>query len=631
MQAPSYEEASFSAPFNERLLLSMVPEQKPASTNPVRVDCQVTPSEAWVLAPLIAGQPGYRLGRWIGHRFQYPRPAVAPRITHTLPARPAAVMIHGSDGSVATLCLDLDTSRAHKSVLEEDAARIRQLLTDCGLRWVEDFSPSGGRHFYVPLVERMTAPAARELVEALTLTAASLDPAPHQNVTDGCIRVPGSAHKSGGHQVLVTPLAEAYDVLRRRNAPERIARLQALLLPELRRQRELVARATKAAARTAHPLSTRNSAPSESPLRRVARTGLYDTARYKSPSEARMAVLTHFAACSWTLEQVRAGLGTQFPGLGALYSTQAKQARLLEFEWAKALSWTQKDRPSATRKRTAFINDTSPTQPTGGAAGSASTAGVHQLVNDLENILYAVLDHRLIALGRESLGLRFLIRSILGYMRTKETDLLDVGCRTLAVATGKHYATIARLLPRLVQVSDGIITKVADARRRSADVYLIQVPEHYKQLARELTWRKGKIRGIRPIFRALGEPAALVYEAIERARYSPITADIIRTTGISRSAVENALIEMTALKMIHKDGRHWRITAETSLTRLALRLGVTDDVQAQISLYRHQRASWHAYLDRFLDQTITDGNLYDPEREDHWMPPDDAGVWLAVA
>ena len=42
---------------------------------------QVTPQEAWALAPLIAGAPTYRSGRWIGGRFQYPRPQNPPRIT----------------------------------------------------------------------------------------------------------------------------------------------------------------------------------------------------------------------------------------------------------------------------------------------------------------------------------------------------------------------------------------------------------------------------------------------------------------------------------------------------------------------------------------------------------------------
>lgn len=596
------------------------------------VGCQVTPEEAWILAPLIAGQPTYRLGSWIGDRFQYPRPKSIPRITKALPRRPAAVAVHAADGTVATLCLDLDTSKAIKAVVDADAVRLGRILDECGLRWVEDFSPSGGRHLYVPLADRIDGAAARELVEALALQAASLDPGPHQNMTDGCIRVPGSPHKSGGHQMLITPLSAAYDIMRRRNPAAAVDRLRTTLAPELHRIQELKARVAKSAAGTGRgsvPLVP-GSAGAETPLRRIARTGLYDTNQYQSPSEARMAVLNHFSGCRWTLDQVRAGISGQFPGLAALYGTEAKQDRLLEREWANAIAWTQKTAPLSAGRRNAFINDTSRTEPTGGAAGSASKAGIHQLVNDLENILYGVLDHRMMKLGRESLGLRFLFRSLLGYMRAKETDLLDVGCRTLATALGKHHATIARLLPRLVQVSDGIITKVADARRRSADVYLIQLPAHHQQLARELSWRKGKIHGIRPVFRALGEPAALVYEAIERGRHSPTNADIIRTTGISRSAVENALGEMSALGMVHRYGRQWRITATTNLGQLAVRLGVMDDVQAQISLYRHQRAAWHAYLDRFLDQAITETSLYDTEREEHWMPPDDPFLWEAA-
>ena len=602
------------------------------------VGCQVTPEEAWILAPLIAGQPTYRLGRWIGARFQYPRPTTPPKITRALPQRPAAVMIHGTEGSVATLCLDLDTSKALQGVVDSDAERLRSMLGACGVVFVEDFSPSGGRHLYVPLQERLSAPEARELVEALALTAASLDPSPHQNVTDGCIRVPGSAHKFGGHQTLITPLSQAYDILRRRNSAATIVALRAALAPELARNRVLKARQAKAAdvPRTAAVPLLPLTAGSESTLRRIARTGLYDTSRYPSASEARMAVLAHFCACGWTLAQVQNELTGQFPGLAALYGTPTKQARLLATEWAKAQTLTgyrsQKTAGPERRGKDASINNTSPTELTGGATKPSSTA-IHQLVNDLENVLYAVLDHRLKDNGRESLSLRLLIRGLLAYMRTKETDLLDVGCRTLAIALGRHHVTIARLLPRLVELSDGIVTKVADARHKAADVYLIQLPAQYQQLARELTWRKGKIHAIRPVFRALGDAAALIYEAIERSRHSPTNADIIRTTGISRSAVENALAEMSALGMIHRDGRQWRITSATDLGQLAIRLGVMDDVQAQISLHRHQRAVWHAYLDRFLDQTITEASLYDTEREEHWLPPDDdtaSYVWEAA-
>lgn len=542
-------------------------------------------------------------------------------------------MIHGTDGSVATLCLDLDTSKALKGVVESDAARLRKLLGEAGAVFVEDFSPSGGRHLYVPLQERLSHPEARELIEALGRVATSLDASPHQNLTDGCIRVPGSAHKSGGHQTLITPLSQAYDVLRRRNSPATITALRAILAPELHRNRVEKERQAKAMA-SPRPQLARMPLPgsgSESPLRRTARTGLYDTARYASASEARMAVVNHFAACGWTLAQVTNELTGQFPGLAALYG--AKQDRLLPKEWANAQNFTNsqntnKRTPQQRQGRDAFINDTSLTQPTGGAT-KPSPAAIHQLVNDLENVLYAVLDHKLQAHGREGLSLQLLLRGLLGYMRAKNTNLVDVGCRTLAVALGKHHGTIARLLPRLAAASDGILTKVMDARHKAADMYLIQLPEQYHQLARELTWRKGKIHAIRPVFRALSDPAALVYEAIERGRHSPTTAEIIRTTGLSRSAVDTALANMETLAMIHRAGRAWHITEGTSLSVLAVRLGVMDQYQDHIARNRRERAGWHAYLDRFASSRIAESDFYDVDRDEHWVPPDEWIQWAA--
>ena len=542
-------------------------------------------------------------------------------------------MIHGSDGTVSTLCIDLDTSKALQSVVDADAQRLRTLLNKHGIVFIEDFSPSGGRHLYIPLQKRLASTEARELIEALGHLAPSLDPGPHQNVTDGCIRVPGSAHKKGGHQTLITPLARAYDIMSRRNSPETIDALRKVLAPELLRNKVLKARQTKAIAAPRPPaalqlpLGTRN----ESPLRWTARTGFYDVSRYASASEARMAVLNHFCASGWTLGQVENELNGQFPGLAALYGSPSKQTRLLSAEWSRAQIFTggtqtKKPRQKTARYKDAFINNTSPTQPTGGA-GQLSSAGIHQLVNDLENVLYAVLDHRLKERGREGISLRLLIRGLLGYMRTKKTNLLDVGCRTLAVALGKHHVTIARLLPILAKASNGILTKVADARHKTADVYLIQMPAVYEKVARSLTWRKGKIYAVRPVFRALGDAAALLYETIERTRHSPTTSEIIRATGISRSATDHALASMESLAMIHRDGRHWKITSTTNLTDLAARLGTLDDYQAQISRVRRERARWHAYLDRFNAQELQGTEIYDAEIEEHWIPPDTGDPW----
>ncbi|MDJ0358208.1 hypothetical protein QMG52_19480 [Paenarthrobacter sp. PH39-S1] len=526
---------------------------------------------------------------------------------------------------MATLCLDLDTSKALQGVVDDDARRLGNLFESCGIRYVADVSPSGGRHLYVPLAERVGGPEARELVEAMTLLAPSLDPSPHQNFTDGCIRVPGSAHKSGGHQVLTTPLATAYDILRRRNSAHAVTALRQALAPELQRTRQLKVRTAKMATiATAHGVGPVPFGGSQSPLRVVARTGLYDTAKYASASEARMAVLNHFCACGWTLEQVRRELGGQFPGLAALYASTGRQERLLASEWAKACAWIQKPANPKQNRKSALINNTSPPLPTGGALGSTSTAGVHQLVNDLENVLYAVLDHRLKERGREGVSLRLLLRAVLGYMRTMETNLLDVGCRTFAAALGKHHVTIARLLPSLAAASEGILSKVLEARGRNADTYLIQLPPHFEQLAQDLSWRRGKIHGIRPVFRALGDVAALVYEAIERGRLSPTTAAIVRSTGLSRTAVETALATMSSYTMIERRHGLWTITAGTGLADLARRLGALDDAAEQISRHRKQRAAWHAWLDRHLIPESAEREVDDPDSDLNWIPPSDS-------
>ncbi|WP_245702896.1 hypothetical protein [Arthrobacter subterraneus] len=549
------------------------------------------------------------------------------RITRTLPAAPAAVLIHDVDGSVRTLCLDLDTSKARKAVVDDDAARLTRMLTEAGLSYVEDRSPSGGRHVYVPLQEPITAAEARELVEALMFRAPSLDPGPHQNVTDGCIRVPGSLHKRGGHQMLITPLSDAHAVLTRRNPATRLARLRADLAPELLRLQQAKQR-TKARVQAA---STLQQAPpsdgqpvrTDSPLRAVARTGLYDTTRYASDSEARMAVLNHFAACKWTVEQVRAGLTGQYAGLAALYGD--KTERLLPIEWAKAQAWTTAKPTSQKGGRTyARINDTSPTELTGGSA-NPSTHAIHQLVNDIENVVYAVLDHRCKTYGRAGLSLRLLLRAVLAYMRTTQNNLLDVGCRTFAVALGKDHATIARLLPVLEQASEGILTRIQRGRGRNADTYLVQLPQRFEQLARDLTWRQGKIHAIRPVFRVLGDVAALTYEAIERGRRSPTTAEIIQSTGISRTATTDALTRMETLRMIRRHHGRWEIVATTGLQELADRLGATEDRQEQITQYRKERAAWHAWLDRHLTPRIDEHDIYDSEVDEYWLPPMDPG------
>ncbi|MEO8222883.1 MAG: helix-turn-helix domain-containing protein [Specibacter sp.] len=252
-------------------------------------------------------------------------------------------------------------------------------------------------------------------------------------------------------------------------------------------------------------------------------------------------------------------------------------------------------------------------------------------INDLENVLYALLDQRLARLGREGITLRFLLRALLGFARAKQSLVIAVGCRSFAVEMGQHHGTIARLLPRLVKHSSGMLSKIDDAHGKQADSYLLALPEQWKDVAKANVWRKGKIYGIRPVFRALGAPAALVYEAIERDRHCPTTAEIVRATGLSRPTVAKELSTLAELSMVERHRGAWQIVHSTNLKHIAEWLGVQADYERQSALIREQRRQWHAHLERFTEPAIREEDIYDQEQNE-WDPwiPDDYGELSAL-
>lgn len=551
------------------------------------------------------------------------------RLSTSLPNRAAAVMVHDKDGSVATLCLDLDTSKAAQSVVDADARRISALLTSCGLRFIADHSPSGGRHIYIPLTTRLAAEDAREIVEALCLQFSSLDPGPHQNITEGCIRPPGSLHKSGrGHQELDTPLSLAYDIGRRRNGAEAVALLRSALadgIKQLHAGRQVTAPVPGPAEsrRRAHTPSPKGAA-----LLETARTGIWDRVIYKSPSEARLAVLTHLANTGITLSEIEQRLAGEFAGLATLYKTPKNAARLLPYEWAKAQRRVAENPAAGKPGKPASLNyDTEPAPTHGGGPTQArSAASVLQEINDLENVLYALLDQRLAKVGREGISLRFLLRSVIGFARMKKSLVIDVGCRSFALAMGKHHATIARLLPLLERHTEGLVERIEFAHGKSADVYLLTLPKQWAPVADAASWRKGKIHGIRSVFWALGDVAALVYEAIERQRTPSTAADLVRETGIGRTAVDNALKVMAGHSMIERRHGTWRIRRTTNLDQVAHSLGLTEDYEERLRRVQAERRQWQLHLERFTQPPVYEEDLYDVEKDEYYsLPPDPGG------
>ena len=176
-----------------------------------------------------------------------------------------------------------------------------------------------------------------------------------------------------------------------------------------------------------------------------------------------------------------------------------------------------------------------------------------------------------------------------------------------------------------------MLSKIEDARGKRADSYLLGLPEQFKDLAKATAWRKGKIHGIRTVFRALGAPSALVYEAVERGRHSPTTADIVRATGLSRPTVAKELTILAELSMVERHHGSWQILHTTNLRDIAEWLGVQEDYERQSVLIRAQRLAWHAHLERFTEPVIREEDLYDQERDEYdpwvpWLSPIDQGT-----
>lgn len=558
-----------------------------------------TPDEQWAdTAHLLAGSGTMRLGviRSRG-KVDYPNRAER-KLTIARPTIPAAVRVYGDDGCCAALFLDLDAKGYHgPQDTERDESALLHILSTAGLRAITDVSPSGGRHIYVPLAQRLPFEAAREIVEALARHAPTLDPGPHRSVRTGCIRTPGSAHGTGGHQALTMSLSVAVDVLHRPNPPASLTELRGLLgadIAEIRAERrELVehyAQTTNDRLGGPNKLSARITA--------IARQGLWDTARYDSPSAARQAVVTACVRAGWTVTdlQRRISDGT-WPALAGMYAryTPTQRPTALRKDWLKAEAFvranpqTQKPHSVDQQERYVHKSNTSALLSQGGGP----TPGEHAFIRTWRAAVVTFETNRLP--GRRWYTARFLLRALGEAAHKTGSRYIGFGCRSLAEACGADYTTVSVLLHDLQE--SGWIDLLEPAKGEKADLYALTLPHDLQASASSLRWTRGKIHSLRPAFRELGHVSAFVFEAVEQQRASTI-ADLVTTTGISRRAVHSAVDLLGAWDLIERTP-NGLIAHPERLGTVAEHLGVFEEIYTQMRRHRAQRAAWRAWLARF--------------------------------
>lgn len=582
-------------------------------------------AQAWkALAPLLAGQPRVRLSRDGGKTYPQKHERA---LTESFPTFPAAVRIFGKDGTCAAIFLDFDSSVAGVDWVEADVKSVQSWLHNCGARWIEDRSPNGGRHVYVPLEQRVAFSEARDLVEALGTRYRTLDKAPHQNLLHGCMRTPGSPHKRGGYQELAMSLSMAYDVARRPNSPSVWKTMCSELEHEIAGIRTI--RSAQSLPSTGEGLEGVQQAKRMSrPMQQMAQSGLYDANRYPSDSEARQAILTAAAAAGLKLVDVeRRILQGTWPGLASFYARYSARHRLpaLKRDWNNAVDYLRKKQATRTPNDNARKSPTSRpnTQPPLERALLSDSGSEQRYIRTWRNAL-ALREHSY-SESRTGLARRMILRALGEAAHMTASRFIEFGDRSLAVATGLDHTTVGSHLRVLRSELEPLVTLVERGRGTKGDLYMLSIPEGLRSAAEDMSWRKGKIHALRPVFRELGLPAAFVYEALERSSRSLTTTEIVAQTRMSRTAVSESLELLAAWNMVSRDlRRSWSVVATTSLRELAELFGVLEAVAAQLQRYRVERAIWREWLSKNVN---TVSELLSPTDDYPWEeyegPPDE--------
>lgn len=507
-----------------------------------------------------------------------------------LPAQPAAVPIYDTAGESRLLVVDLDASRG---TVDTDAAALRTLFDRCGLRYLSDSSPSGGQHLYVPFVRPVPFVELRELAVDLAVQTPSMDTSPNSNVTEGLIRPPGSLHRSGGWQILDGPIDTAVAILTAGNNAAALARLRAAVPNRTAIVGDSLDDPIEADAigpsrhRTIHPDTLA-----------IATNGRYDDARYRSPSEARGAVIMAAARAGLTVTDVLQRLADgRWRGLAALYAAKYRnRAAAVRGDWDRALDHLRKQPNNADRVTPVRRSPTSEHLPRRGDTGPAKlTRGSDQEYLWLRT-WWSGLRAGTDRWTGKSLGLRMVARAVGEAAMKVGSRYVAFGTRNLSIATGLDHTTVAAHLRELRAEHDPLLVLIENDRGLGGDLYELRIPHAVAARAERAPWPKGRQHALRPAFRELGLPAAFVYETLETARGSLTSFEIAERTSIGRSTVYEALQTLAAWDLAERDadGR-WRLGAG-DLTQLARLWGIDDDIRTQHARHQAERTAYRAAL-----------------------------------
>ena len=556
-----------------------------------------TPDRLWRrFAPVLAARRSMRLYDPTTRKYGSAGPLTVKR-----PALPSAVplFLHGRARVVA---LDFDTKHHGHDAVAADVARVLAWLTECGGRAVVDKSTSGGRHVLIPLAPGKTVSVdeIRPLLRQLAVRLRTLDITPMTNARAGCITVPGSQCKEGGHRELVDlDPAIAFDILTIGSDAGTLPRLEALLggtesIPttpaEAYIRTETVTERVVGAGNDArlHPRFCRSTPPPRCVIE-FARTGRLDSSRWPSRSEARQSVITHAVLAGATAGAVLArAAGPEWAGVRAAYARYAEPARAIRRDAARALDWAAAALPDPVR-------DTGHKQK---HTGGTHDPFLRSWLTHAQTWVASEFSRRRDRWSAHAVVQGLAWAAAVSGQIVEGVPTVGVGGRSLSIAAGMlPESTVWSILERLREMEGSPLLLIERGVGQNPDRYALVSTPAARTATRpsEVPQEPGGIESVHPAWSVIGWRHRILYDAVTAAP-DPMTPDaLFAAVGIGRTSGYEALLDLRIAGLLTVDNTHISV-GPVELDDIGHRHGLTSAVRARIVRHRAERIVWREWL-----------------------------------
>ena len=551
---------------------------------------------AWkALAPLIAARPTIRVCNPATNKFDTTR-----NLTSRLPQVPAAVMIY-LRGRTQLLVLDFDTKRHPQHVVDTDFNRALTWITEAGGLAVTDRSASGGRHILVPLAIGTSASLAEisQLMRLLEARLPSLDKTPMTNPKTGCITVPGSPCRQGGHRALDGDLRAAIEAFTNRSHPALLPRLNILLgalTPPPSATTDNHTAAAHDALTGAGPqarLRPEYARAGELPDRitTYATTGqLPHDSTWPSHSEARQAVLAHAALHGHSLATIQALIAPGRPwhtGLAAAYTRYGHSAdRALQRDWNKALTW------AATNSR--LFRPVRAQEPELHTRGAGRGPALHRrwLANAVGWLDKEFVGHRYRWIGA-AVYQALAIHAVRAGEVINGVPVVGVGGRSLSIATGLlSETTVWEFLRETRDLAGSPLVRTRVAQGRDPDYYAL-TRQNAMRISRE-TVAATRIEDVHPAWKVIEHRHRRLYELVVH-RQLDTPRELFAAAHVATSTGYDTLAALTTAGLISRSHGHLS-AGPVTLDDIAAAHHLDQERAQRIQRHQRERDTWHTWL-----------------------------------